>query len=117
MHSATNVLREVKRYLGAKTKKGFRSRWRVAVSTIATRHVHAHVRPSAPKCHLRSQQVCSLGPNRSALHVPIGLLSGSHQGSSLGPNRSPLPVPTGLITSRCHPQVLTGLIFSVYAFL
>ena len=98
MHGATNVLHEVTRNLGAKTKKGFRSRWRTAVSTIAPHHVHAHVRPSAARCYLRSQQVCSPGPNGSALQVPTGLLSKSQQVSSPGPNRSHHQVPTGVVS-------------------
>ena len=127
VHEATNVLRDVTRNLGAKTKKGFRSRWRIAVSTIAAHHVHAHVRPRAPRCYLRSQQVCSPGPNSCALQVATALLSRSQQGSSLGLNRSPLPVPTGLITrspqvssgaaDKSHIQVPKGRISSVYAFL
>ena len=94
MHIATNVLREVTRNLGAKTKKGFRSRWRIAVSTIAAHHVHAHAHAGVIS-----------GPNRSALQVPKDLLSGSQQVCSRGPNRCALQVPTGLLF-----QVPTSLI-------
>ena len=99
MHIATNVLREVTRNLGANTKKGCHSRWRTAVSTITQHHVHARVCPSAPRCYLRSQQVCSPSPNRSALQVPTGLITRSRQVSSAGADGSHLQVPKGLISS------------------
>ena len=133
MHIATNVLREVTRNLGAQTKKCFRSRWRIAVSTIAAHHVHAHAHAGVilgpnrsalqvPKGLLsRSQQVCSPGPNRSALQVPTGLLSGSQPVSSPGPNRcqqvsSPGPKTSYLqclrllVIARHHSQQLLCLL-------
>ena len=110
MHNATNVLRKVTRNLGAKTRKGFRSRWRTAVITIAPHHVHAHVHPSTARCYLRSQQVCSLGPNSSALQVSTGLLSRSQAVSSPGFKRSHLQCLRLLVIACHHRQQLLCLL-------
>ena len=96
MHIATNVLREVTRNLGAKTKEGFRSRWRIAVSTITAHHVHAHAHAGVLS-----------GPNRSALQVQTGLVSRSQKVCSPRPNRSALQVPTRLL-SRSQPVASPG---------